>query len=550
MKRKTIVSMLVILLVCIVGFTAAVFLWKKKRLVKEKETAVLSQSNCEVEQIIHESKRIYSDEYQKESEEQLKEWKSEKAYTVENPLLVWNPYGTNSGAIYYYGVSNVSGYVICTVTPKQGTVITNRLKNDGENGVTKQHEYLITALADGQENEIKLAFYNSKDELMQEERYSVILQKEKDIPSITKVEKGSSKEKLTDGLFAVLGHDKSVAKNIYYYDNDGVSRGKTPLEKYRTDRILTIDGNMVYSYTLSDIAFVNRFGKVVKKCNLGKYRLHHDFMYDAKKRVILCLVNEKGKDTIEDVLISVNVDTGAIKKLVDFEKLLQEMRDISVQREGGKNTYGGTELDWLHLNSLDMLNEDDGIFSSREESVLIKVKNIYTKPTIDYLIHKGSLYKGTKYQKLLLKAKGKVVGPAGQHTITVEKDDKLSEGQYYLYFYDNNFGSAKTLPDFDWSLYPGVGTYDEGTASYFTKFLVDEKKRTYKMVQQFSVPYSSVVSGVNYMGNNITFSSGMAHSYGEYDKTGNAICTYTYEAKRYAYRVIKYDFSDIFYVIN
>lgn len=93
----------------------------------------------------------------------------------------------------------------------------------------------------------------------------------------------------------------------------------------------------------------------------------------------------------------------------------------------------------------------------------------------------------------------------------------------------------------------GVGTYRKGTASYFCKYLVDENQKTYELVQQFSVPYSSVVSGVNYIGNNVTFSSGMDHTYGEYDKQGNMICTYTYAAKRYAYRVIKYDFTDVYY---
>ena len=39
----------------------------------------------------------------------------------------------------------------------------------------------------------------------------------------------------------------------------------------------------------------------------------------------------------------------------------------------------------------------------------------------------------------------------------------------------------------------------------------------------------------------------MDHTYGEYDKQGNMICTYTYAAKRYAYRVIKYDFTDVYY---
>lgn len=182
-----------------------------------------------------------------------------------------------------------------------------------------------------------------------------------------------------------------------------------------------------------------------------------------------------------------------------------------------------------------MINDKDAVFSSREESVIIKINNIYENPSIDYLIHSGSLYKGTKYEKLLLKQKGNFVGHAGQHTITVEHDASLPNGQYYLFMYNNNFGSAKTLPQFDWSLYPGVGTYRKGTASYFCKYLVDENQKTYELVQQFSVPYSSVVSGVNYIGNNITFSSGMDHTYGEYDKQGNMICTYTYAAKRYAY---------------
>ncbi len=547
MKKKVILSIVTIILAGAAVFGAVQ--WKKShRTAKEQQTAGILESDCTVEEVVHETKNIYSDEYQAEADRQIAEWKQENVYSVESPLLIWNPYGTNTGGFYYYARTESDSYVICEITPERGSVLKNRLKNDSENGLTKEQEYLITGLAAGQSNQIKLSFYDGSDRLLQEKSYTVRLNTDKEIPAITKVEKGESKAALTDGLFAILGHDKSKAKNIYYFDNDGVSRGKTPLNKYRTDRILTIDGNMVYSYSLSDIAVVNRLGKVIKKVNLGKYKLHHDFMYDAKKKLILCLVNDGDKDTIEDVLVSVSLETGEVTHLVDFEVLLQDMRDCSVQRKGGKNTYGGTELDWLHLNSFDMLNDKDAVFSSREESVLIKINDIYENPSIDYLIHKGSLYEGTKYEKLLLKSKGKIVGPAGQHTVTVEHDKNLKENQYYLFFYDNNFGSAKTLPDFDWSLYPGVGTYREGTASYFTKFLVDENKRTYKMVQQFEVPYSSVVSGVNYFGDNITFSSGMDHTYGEYDKDGNMICTYTYQAERYAYRVIKYNFEDIFYV--
>lgn len=552
MKKKMIFVLAAV--VCVLAIVFVCQLWLQHRMQNDtgkkpkatKEPGMV-QADFQVEQVRHTKTDIYTEDYQKEVDEQLSAWKGKNTYGTDNPLMVWNPYGTNTGSFYYYAQTDKACYAVCQITPDKGSVVKHRLVNDGSGKVTKEHEYLLTGLATGRTNEIQMSFYDEKDKLLVSKSYTVKLNSDKEVPKILKVEKGESKQALTDGLFAVMGHDKSKAVNIYYYDNDGVSRGKTPLNDYRTDRILTIDGKLVFSYSLTDLAVVNRLGRVEQTINLGKYELHHDFMYDKGKNTLLCLVNDTDKDTIEDVLISVDYATGKVRELVDFEVLMKESRQKHVQRKGGKNTYGGTELDWLHLNSLDLINENDGIFSSREESVLIKVKDIYTNPKIDYLIHSGSLYKGTGLEKYLLKQKGDFVGHAGQHTITVEKDPSLPEGQYYLYMYNNNFGSAKTLPDFDWSLYPGVGTYRKGTASYFCKYLVDEKKKTYEMVQQFAVPYSSVVSGVNYIGNNITFSSGMDHTYGEYDKDGKMICTYTYKASRYAYRVIKYDFTGVYY---
>lgn len=80
-----------------------------------------------------------------------------------------------------------------------------------------------------------------------------------------------------------------------------------------------------------------------------------------------------------------------------------------MQRKGGKNTYGGTELDWLHLNSLDLIGKNELIVSSREESSLIKISNLYGKAKISYIIHSGTLYKGTKLSKYLLKRVGKIL---------------------------------------------------------------------------------------------------------------------------------------------
>ncbi|WP_216696779.1 aryl-sulfate sulfotransferase [Anaerostipes faecalis] len=507
----------------------------------------LQKVKTAVEKITHQEKDIFTEAYQKEAQKKIDEKKEKKDYTISSPLLISNPYGTNSTSIYYYGVSDRYSYVKCTIEADGAETITQTLKNDSKNNLTLQHEYQITGLVAGAKNKITMNFYDRENRAIAKTYFYVTTAADSEIPAITNVKEGSSSTKMSNGLFAILGHDKTEAANIYFYDNNGINRGKMPLNSYRTDRILTVNGKMIYSYDVNKIAMMNRIGKIVKTINLGQYELHHDFCYDENSGRILCLVNDTKKDTIEDVLISVDLKTNQVKKLIDFEDLLKEMRENAVQREGGKNTYGGTELDWLHLNSMDILDNGQIIVSSREQSALIKVSDIYENPKISYIIHSGTLYDGTAYEKYLLKQKGNFVGQAGQHTITVEYDNSLPEGQYYLYMFNNNFGNAATIPDFDWSKYPGVGEYAKGNSSYYYRYLVDEKKGTYQLVQKISLPYSSIVSSVQHLSGNITFSSGMSKSFGEYDKNGKLIRSFTYEADKYSYRVLKYNYKGFYY---
>lgn len=291
---------------------------------------------------------------------------------------------------------------------------------------------------------------------------------------------GKSKVKMTDGLFAMMGRDqgalqnngKAVDANVFLWDNNGVCRGRIPLNDYKTDRLLFIKNEMVYSYDINHLAFVNRLGKVTKTISLGDYQLHHDFMYDKHTNKILCLVSINSKTTIEDSIISVD--------------------------------------------------DDSLILSSREQSSLIKVSNIYEKPELDYIIHYGTLYKGNGYDDKLLTRKGNLVAPAGQHTVTVEKDDSLPDGQYYVYMLNNNYGRVTAFPEFDWSSYKDLSPSSNpktGT-SYYSKYLVDEKNGTYTLAQEFKLPYSSIVSSVQHLGGNIPYSSGRSKIFGEYDKDG------------------------------
>ena len=66
-------------------------------------------------------------------------------------------------------------------------------------------------------------------------------------------------------------------------------------------------------------------------------------------------------------------------------------KESAVVPEQG-NTYGGDELDWVHLNSLDIINGKDLILSSREFSTIIRLNNVYENPEIAYFISDTSVW--------------------------------------------------------------------------------------------------------------------------------------------------------------
>ena len=61
--------------------------------------------------------------------------------------------------------------------------------------------------------------------------------------------------------------------------------------------------------------------------------------------------------------------------------------------------------------------------------------------------------------------------------------------------------------------------YDE-CLEKIAKYLVDENKGTYKLVKEFDVAYSSIVSSIQDVGDNHVTSSGRSNCYAEYDNNG------------------------------
>lgn len=505
--------------------------------------------------VVKKDERIsaFNMKYQQVVDENINSLIEKNEYTVDNPLLIVNPYGTNNLGVNIYFKTDEDSSVAYTISIDDSKIgdFSRTLKNDGVGNYTSEHQYQLIGFVPGYENEVELVVTNRDGE---EEKNKFFINMENIIcksDTILDSVDGESKSALTDGLYVLFGLDKAFKANSYVYDNDGVLRADLVLADYRSDRIIFDDGNMYYSYNNNGIAKINRLGKVEKKYILTGYEMHHDYVLDSINNKFLVLVNSKDAqdETIEDLIISVDLDSGEIEEVVDMKDVMPSIYEEAQMPESGRNTYGGTGLDWIHLNSLSVVNDKgDIVISGREISTVIYLEDIYNNPKLKYLIAEEEVYKDTEYANKVLTKVGDFVAQAGQHTITYVSDDNLEAGQYYLEMYNNNYGSSNTRKSFPWDEYPGVGTYKEGEKSKYYKYLVDENEKTFTLVESFDVPYSSIVSSIQDVDYNHVTSSGMSNCYNEYDSDGTLIRQFNYSSKKYAYRVFKYKFNGTWFV--
>ena len=464
---------------------------------------------------------IFNLAYQNVIENKIEELKGSDEYSLEKPLIVYNPYGTGSLSYYVY-LGNSYDDLSYEITTDGYAGYTHDLGDDDE--------YQLVGFVPDEVNTLTLI---SGDD---EESFRITTPDIKEDVDVTLDRlNGESKEELTDGLYAVLGHDKNYEANIYLYDNAGVLRNELVLDSYRADRIIFDGDYMYYPYNNKGIVKVNRLGQIVQMYDLDGYSMHHDMILDDNKLVILA--DEDDAETKEDVIVTLDLDSGEVKKVVDMKDLLPELYEKASLPEDYET------LDWIHLNCLS-LKGDDLILSSRELSTIIYVSDYETKPQVKYLITDESMLEGTSYGELLYDKIGDFVSNAGQHAVTYIKGE--NDFEYYLIMFNNNYASIVTRPDFEWTNYPGTGSYEEGDTSYFYMYKINEKDKTYELVDNIDVPYSSIVSSVQFIDDNLVVGSGMDNSFGEYDEDGDLIVQFNYGAKKYAYRVFKYTFDNWF----
>ncbi len=503
---------------------------------QEQESSVQEDelTEEELEEARDQIRSIYDVDSQSAIKEELDAEKAEKEYTSDDMLVEYNPFGTNTQSLYVYFQTETPVSVSGTVHVEDEAIpdYTQQLTEDGS--YLLEHEYQVIGLIPDMENEITFTMTGTDGQTVEKtityEMGSLLGQEEVQLET----EEGTSEEEQEEGLYVVLGNDSDGLDFMYYYDNNGVLRGEVPIIGYRSHRLLFSDEGMYFSISETKMARMDDLGQITAVYDLGQYELHHDYVFDDDGNILI-LATDTEQDSVEDVVVRLNVADGTVDEAFDLGELFGSYKEICVENSDG-------ELDWIHINTIQWLGDGQVLLSSRETSSIIKITDVYETPSVEYIISDPAVWEGTEWETLVLEKDGDFASQGGQHSITYVEDESLPEGQYYLYMFNNNIGVSETRPDFDWSVIDGIQSKAvDGTTSYYYKYLVDETTGSYELVDSFELPYSGYVSSVQEIGDNVVADSGMQGIWGEYDSEHELIRSFTMEKESFIYRVYKYD---------
>ena len=505
---------------------------------------ILNYSDLAIEKMAD----VYQLSTQEKIQEQLLQLIESQTATFTQPLIVSNPFLTNTTGLYLAFSTDEAVKISYRIDAQGYPSFEKNLKQNEEYATSHQYQIigcipnvdnLITLTAttqDGQQQQMQFHYTPPKLSTTSEINYQL--------------SKQESDESLSEGLFAVIGN-QAGEKATYLVDNDGYIRAEMPIVNYNSMRLVFNDQQeMFMAVSDSKIVKLNALGQVKQVLDLANtdYLLHHDYILNDKNQLVALATSKSAKKQagyVEDRIITIDLSTQEVTEIANFEELLPDLYKKATGIEEHSNNKG--YLDPVHINSLQLADNQQLLVSSRETSTILVLKpdeqGIYQ---VEYMMGDEAIWQGVgEYGQLLLEKEGSFTSQYGQHSITYETAEDLSAGQYYLSFFNNN----STIMDsrIDISL-AKIADKTAGKTSKYMKYLVDEKTNSYKLVESFDVPYSAYVSSVQNYQNHIIVDSGQQATFAEYTNSGKLIQRFTQKTDtKYLYRVYKYDFKNYYF---
>ena len=479
--------------------------------------------------------------------ERIEALKRDGGYTKENPLVIWNPYGVNAQSAYVYFKTEIPAKVSYRISVQEEGISTFSSPCFGTESYATEHEYLLIGLSAGCNNRVSLVIEDAEGNsgvrnfyVPAGERYGIGKEK-------LDVARGNSTASLADGLYAHFGNVNGFREAVQMYDNDGILRSEFPVLEGGAKRFLFFEDRVYFNISDTQIVALNSFGRAESVYQVNGYTIGGDYCLDEERRTLLVLASKDAAEgkvaSVDDILLSVDLLSGEVTELVDMGAILNEYKAICEENDEGI-------LNWLGLNSVQMWDGNGVLLGAREPSAAFKIKDVYGIPMLDYIIGDELMFEGTGYEGNLLTKTDDFESFAGANTFTCIKEEMMPSGVYELYLYDNHIAGTDSRPELDYSgMAEDLGaTLKRGTASYFSRYLVNENARTWELLETVPLDYSGYMGGaqVTEDGHLVTVTAGR-FVYSEFDEGRNLIRKYTAAGTEYLTRVFKYDFKGFFF---
>ncbi|MFB9768471.1 aryl-sulfate sulfotransferase [Lactiplantibacillus modestisalitolerans] len=419
-------------------------------------------------------------------------------YTLNNMYTVVNPYGSSPLSAKVVFHTNKAAKVSYTVVGKSAkTSISNSTSK-----YTTSHNLTVLGLYANTTNQVKFTVTYKNG---QTATRTIQLKTAKLPASLSKLKvnvKKANKSKMTLGsgnskltfMVRTTISGKNQSKNYSFgIDADGAIRWFTTKPTSHIFKQLNNGHLLIWTKSNSSNSYFDELvemdytGKVYKtykfnhkawgKAKGSKKQNHNQIHHDVTELPngdLIATVSDGGRTYVEDTMIVISHKTGKITKVINMKNILPA-KFYTNYSATKSNKYMG-KRDWFHQNSVYYDATDKSlIISSRNQNLVMKID--YKTEKIKWILSSKKASAWPKsYRKYLLKAKGKIAWPGGQHAAIVDPTTLGKQGSLNVLLFNNNVAVGDTKS----ALKQSSGQYSEGV-----EYHINEKTMTISQVASY-----------------------------------------------------------------
>lgn len=363
-------------------------------------------------------------------------------YTVENPYVLTNPFLISPQSALVMFKTTKSEKVTVTIKGKHNNDITRTFE------ASKDHFIPLYGLYGNYKNQVVIKTDSGKSKTIEIEV--------KEDPKPANVKVTENKLGNTNGEFyfatSSLGIDNLAFDNygeIRWYLTIGYNKGMTLLQNGHL-LISTADAGPDVTST-SGVAEVDMMGFVHRIFEVeGGY--HHDG-HEMENGNLLLLTTDLKHETIADYIVEVDRQSGKVVKDWSLREIVSKIDDKLIE-------HGAYNWGWINSITYDK-NNKALILSVRNQNSVVSLD--YETGKINWILGEKK-YWSNKFNSYLLKGEGnEFIYPAGQHSVHITKDGKLS---IFNNGYNANHEKATACKNF------------QESASYAMVYSINEANKT------------------------------------------------------------------------